>query len=427
MKVLVIGSGGREHALCWKLKQNQKIEKIFAAPGNAGTAEVAENVAIKADELHKLLVFAKKEAIDYTFVGPEVPLVKGIVDLFKKEGLNVFGPTQDAAQLEGSKVFSKDLMKKYEIPTAKYESFAKAEAAISYIKQQTPPLVVKAEGLAAGKGVIIAQNIDEAIAAVEEIMLDKKFGQAGNKIVVEEFLEGEEATILSFTDGETILPLLPSQDHKPAYDGGEGPNTGGMGAYAPAPVVDEELSKEIYENILIPTLEALKAEGIDYQGVLYTGLMIDQEGQAKVLEYNARFGDPEAQVILPLLENDLIEITEAVNNKELADVELSWRDKKAVTVVLASGGYPVEYETGKEITGIEAAEELDDVVVFQAGTKLEDEKLVTAGGRVLNVVALGDEYEATIKQAYQGVEKIDFAKAHYRNDIGHKAINRDDN
>ncbi len=427
MKVLVIGSGGREHALCWKLKQNPKIEKIFAAPGNAGTAELAENVAIKADELHKLLVFAKKEAIDYTFVGPEVPLVKGIVDLFKKEDLNVFGPTQDAAQLEGSKVFSKDLMKKYDIPTAKYESFAKAEAAISYIKKQTPPLVVKAEGLAAGKGVIIAESIDEAIAAVEEIMLDKKFGQAGNKIVVEEFLEGEEATILSFTDGETIVPLLPSQDHKPAYDGGEGPNTGGMGAYAPAPVVDEELSEDIYKNILIPTLEALKAEGIDYQGVLYTGLMIDQEGQAKVLEYNARFGDPEAQVILPLLENDLIEIAKAVNNKELADVELSWRDKKAVTVVLASGGYPVEYETGKEITGIEVAEKLDDVVVFQAGTKLEDEKLVTAGGRVLNVVALGDEYEATIKQAYQGVEKIDFAKAHYRSDIGHKAINRDDN
>ena len=427
MKVLVIGSGGREHALCWKLKQNPKIEKIFAAPGNAGTAELAENVAIKADELHKLLVFAKKEAIDYTFVGPEVPLVKGIVDLFKKEDLNVFGPTQDAAQLEGSKVFSKDLMKKYDIPTAKYESFAKAEAAISYIKKQTPPLVVKAEGLAAGKGVIIAQNIDEAIAAVEEIMLDKKFGQAGNKIVVEEFLEGEEATILSFTDGETIVPLLPSQDHKPAYDGGEGPNTGGMGAYAPAPVVDEELSEDIYENILIPTLEALKAEGIDYQGVLYTGLMIDQEGQAKVLEYNARFGDPEAQVILPLLENDLIEIAEAVNNKELVDIDLSWRDKKAVCVVLASGGYPVDYETGKEITGIKDAEKLEDTVVFQAGTKRENDKLVTAGGRVLNVIALGDEYEATIKQAYQGLERIDFAKAHYRSDIGHKAINRDDN
>ncbi|MCK8816662.1 phosphoribosylamine--glycine ligase [Natroniella sulfidigena] len=424
MKVLVIGSGGREHTLVWKLKQNQKVTELFVAPGNAGTDELATNVELDSNNIEGLVNFALEEEIDLTFVGPEAPLVAGVVDRFEEEGLQIFGPNQQAAQLEGSKVFSKDLMEKYEIPTAKYQSFSDAEAAIEYIKQEGAPIVVKAEGLAAGKGVIVAESEEEAIAAVEEIMVDERFGQAGAQVVIEEFLIGEEATVLAFTDGEEIVPMVASQDHKQAYDGDQGPNTGGMGAYAPAPVVTEELLNNVYENILKRTIEALKEEGITFKGVLYTGLMIN-EAEVKVLEYNVRFGDPEAQVVLPLLETDLVEIAEAVIAGKLEEIEVNWRKQKAVCVVMASGGYPVEYETGKEITGLEQITD-EEAIVFQAGTAKEDGKLVTAGGRVLGVTALGDDYQATIKQAYQAVEKIDFAGAHYRTDIGAKAVKRVD-
>ncbi len=421
MKILVVGSGGREHTLVWKLAQSSKVDQIFVAPGNAGTARIAQNVDIKADDIDALVQFASKEEIDLTFVGPEAPLVKGIVDIFEDEGLRIFGPSKDAAQLEGSKVFSKDLMKKYDIPTAKYEAFTDFQRAIDYIKEEGAPIVVKAEGLAAGKGVIVAQTEEEAISAVESIMVSQKFGAAGERVVIEEFLTGEEATVLAFTDGKTVLPMLPSQDHKPAYDGGKGPNTGGMGAYAPAPIVTDELKEEVYQSILLPTVKALQEEGVEYKGVLYAGLMIEDD-RVKVLEYNVRFGDPEAEVVLPLLETDLVDIAGAIIDERLEDIDMDWSDKTSVCVVMASGGYPIEYEKGKEISGIDKAEQDDDIVVFQAGTSLKDGKLVTAGGRVLGVTAFGDGYQKTINKAYQGVEKIDFEDAHYRNDIGRKAL-----
>ena len=423
MKILIVGSGGREHALTWKLKQSEQVDKIFVAPGNAGTGELAENVAIADTNIDKLIEFAKNKDIALTFVGPEAPLVEGIVDRFKAEGLSVFGPNQDAAQLEGSKVFSKNLMKKYDIPTAKYETFTQADAAIAYIKEEGAPIVVKAEGLAAGKGVIVAETTAEAVEAVETIMVNEKFGEAGTRIVVEEFLTGEEATVLAFTDGETIVPLISSQDHKPAYDNDEGPNTGGMGAYAPAPIVDDEMLSQVKEEILEPTLDGLKQEGIEYKGLIYCGLMIE-DGVPKVLEYNVRFGDPEAEAVLPLLETDLVEIAEAVNNNQLDKIDIQWSDKTAVCVIMASGGYPIDYDTGKEITGIEKAEADEDTIVFQAGTAKENDKIVTAGGRVLGVTAVGDGYEDTIAKAYEGVERIEFADAHYRTDIGAKALDK---
>mgnify|MGYP006273470653 CR=1 FL=1 len=423
MKILEVGSGGREHTLTWKLKQSDKVEKIFVAPGNAGTEELATNVNIKDTNINELVTFATRKEIDLTFVGPEAPLVEGIVDLFKEEGLAVFGPNQKAAQLEGSKVFSKNLMKEYDIPTAKYESFTEADEAIAYIKEEGAPIVVKAEGLAAGKGVIVAQSTTEAVEAVETIMLDEKFGAAGSRIVVEEFLTGEEATVLAFTDGETIVPLIASQDHKPAYDNDEGPNTGGMGAYAPAPVVDEELLAQVKADVLEPTIDGLKEEGVEYKGLIYCGLMIEDR-EVKVLEYNVRFGDPEAQAVLPLLETDLVDIAKAVNEKRLSEIEIEWSNKTAVCVIMASGGYPVDYETGEEITGIKEAEEDEDIIVFQAGTERKDGKLLTAGGRVLGVTAVGEGYQDTIEKAYQGVEEIDFAEAHYRSDIGAKAVKR---
>ena len=422
MKALVIGSGGREHTLVWKLKRSPQVEEIFAAPGNPGTAESATNVDIAADEIEQLLQFAQEEEIDWTFVGPEAPLVAGIVDRFEGEGLSIFGPNKEAARLEGSKVFSKNLMEKHEIPTAAYETFNEPAPATAYIKEIGAPIVVKAEGLAAGKGVFVAETEEEAVEAVETIMKDKKFGQAGTRIVVEEFLTGEEATVLAFTDGETIMPLISSQDHKPAYEGGEGPNTGGMGAYAPAPVVTDEVMNRVESEVLQPTLEALQAEGIDYKGLIYCGLMISDSGAPRVLEYNVRFGDPEAQVVLPLLKTDLVEVAAAIEEERLAEIDLDWSTKIAVCVIMASGGYPIEYETGREITGIKEAE-TEDRIVFQAGTAQQDRKLVTAGGRVLGVTAFGDDYQATIDQAYQGVEKIDFAEAHYRTDIGSKALN----
>ncbi|WP_027339643.1 phosphoribosylamine--glycine ligase [Halonatronum saccharophilum] len=423
MRVLVIGSGGREHGLVWKLKQSDKVEEIFVASGNAGTADLAENIEISDSDIEGLISFAKGREVDLTVVGPEAPLVDGVVDTFEKEGLRIFGPTKDGAKLEGSKVFSKDLMKKYGIPTAKYESFSDAKKAIDYIKKEGAPIVVKAEGLAAGKGVIVAQDVEEAIQAVEEIMVDERFGQAGNQIVVEEFLKGEEATVLAFTDGKTIVPMIPSQDHKAAYDGDKGPNTGGMGAYAPAPVVDDKMMERIKKEVLEPTIKALKEEGVKFKGILYSGLMIDGD-EIKVLEYNVRFGDPETQVVLPLLETDLVEIFEAVIDERLAKVNIQWSKKTALCVVMASGGYPINYEKGKEISGVAEASKEEDIVVFQAGTALKGDKLVTAGGRVLAVTALGDGYQDAIDKAYENVEKIDFEGAHYRNDIGGKAVNR---
>ncbi|MFP4020997.1 MAG: phosphoribosylamine--glycine ligase [Halanaerobium sp.] len=423
MNILLIGSGGRENALAWKLAQSSRVEELYIAAGNPGTAEFGENLEFDENNQEALLEFAVKEKIDITLVGPEAPLAAGIVDLFEKQGLKVFGPNQSAARLESSKAFSKELMQKYQIPTAAYKSFTEAEKAVEYIKKKGAPIVVKASGLAAGKGVIVAQTEEEAVAAVETIMKDEKFGEAGEKVVIEEFLEGEEATILAFCDGKSIVPMIASQDHKPAYDGGRGPNTGGMGAYAPAPVVTEEIKKDFKTEIMEPTLKALQSEGLDFKGIIYFGLMI-KGGKAKVLEYNVRFGDPEAQVVLALLETDLVEIMEAVIEGKLDQVEIKWKDQKALCVVMASGGYPVEYEKGKEITGIREAAELEDIIVFQAGTRLEAGKLLTAGGRVLAVTALGNSLQEVIDKAYAGVEKINFADFHIRNDIGQKALKK---
>jgi phosphoribosylamine--glycine ligase len=421
MKVLLIGSGGRENALAWKLAQSEKLEQLFIAPGNPGTAAFGKNIDFNSDDQKSLLEFALKEKIDITIVGPEAPLAAGIVDLFKENGIKVFGPKKEAAQLESSKVFAKNLMQKYDIPTAEYQSFSDPQKAAAYIKEKGAPIVVKAEGLAAGKGVIVAQEVEEAVKAVEKIMVDEKFGEAGEKIVVEEYLEGEEATILSFCDGETIIPMIPSQDHKPAYDGGKGPNTGGMGAYAPAPVVTAELMEYFKENIMQKTLAALQAENIDFKGIIYFGLMI-KDGNAKVLEYNVRFGDPEAQVVLPLLKTDLVDIIEAVLEGRLAEINIEWSAQKALCVVMASGGYPIKYEINKKITGIDKVEQDDELIVFQAGTKLIEGELYTAGGRVLAVTALADEFKDVIDKAYAGVDKIHFEDFHIRSDIGYKAL-----
>jgi len=423
MNILLIGSGGRENALAWKLAQSSRVEKLYIAAGNPGTAEYGQNLDFDESNQEALLEFALKEKIDITVVGPEAPLAAGIVDLFEKHGLKVFGPRQSAARLESSKAFSKELMQKYQIPTAEYKSFTEADKAVEYIKQKGAPIVVKASGLAAGKGVIVAQTETEAVEAVEIIMKDEKFGEAGARVVIEEFLEGEEATILAFCDGQTIVPMIASQDHKPAYDGGKGPNTGGMGAYAPAPVVTEQIRANFKTEIMEPTLQALQSEGLEFKGIIYFGLMI-KDGKAKVLEYNVRFGDPEAQVVLPLLETDLVDIMEAVIKGDLAQLEINWKQQKALCVVMASGGYPIEYEKGREISGIKEAESAEDIIVFQAGTSLENGKLLTDGGRVLAVTALGESFQEVIDKAYTGVEKINFADFQIRNDIGQKALKK---
>ena len=421
MNILLIGSGGRENALAWKLSQSSRVEELYIAAGNPGTAEFGENLDFDEDNQEALLEFALKEKIDITVVGPEAPLAAGIVDLFEEHGLKVFGPNKEGAKLESSKAFSKNLMEKYNIPTAEHKSFTKAARAVEYIKEKGAPIVVKASGLAAGKGVIVAKTEAEAVEAVETIMKDQKFGEAGEEIVVEEFLDGEEATILAFCDGKTAVPMIPSQDHKPAYDGGKGPNTGGMGAYAPAPVVTDQVMEDFKKEIMQPTLEALQSEGIDFKGIIYFGLMI-KDGRAEVLEYNVRFGDPEAQVVLPLLETDLVDIMEAVIEGKLSQLEIKWMDKKALCVVMASGGYPVDYEQGKEITGLKKAESQKDIIVFQAGTEAKENQLLTAGGRVLAVTALGNSFQEVIDKAYAGAEKIYFEDFHIRNDIGNKAL-----
>ncbi len=419
MRVLLIGRGGRENALAWKLSQSSRLEKLFVAPGNPGTAEFGENISLIESEPQALLDFARQREIDLTVVGPEAPLAAGIVDLFQEQNLKIFGPQQRAARLESSKTFAKQLMQKYDIPTAGYQSFTDPEKALDYIKDRGAPLVVKADGLAAGKGVTVAETTAEAVAAVEKIMIEEKFGRAGEKIVVEEYLSGQEATILAFCDGRSIKPMLPSRDHKPVYDGGKGPNTGGMGAYAPAPLVGEDLQQKIENTIISPTLKALQAEGIDFKGIIYFGLMITGD-QAKVLEYNVRFGDPEAQVVLPLLETDLIDIFEAVLEEKLSGEEISWSSNKAVCVIMASGGYPGEYKTGYPITGLEKLTQQQDTIIFQAGTEEREGEIFTAGGRVLGVTALGDRFQETRDRAYSAVAGINFQGSHHRTDIAER-------
>ncbi len=425
MNILVIGGGGREHTLAWKLAQSPSATKLYAIPGNPGMAAVAECVSgISIEDNEAVVAFAEEHAIDLVVIGPEVPLTNGIVDAFEAAGILAFGPRKAAAELEGSKAFSKGLMKKYGIPTAKYEVFTDAEAAKDYVRQEGAPIVIKADGLAAGKGVIVAETCDEALAAVADIMEDQEFGAAGNRVVIEEFMEGEEASLLCFTDGETIVPMISSQDHKRAYDGDKGPNTGGMGTYAPAPVMTPAMIEATKEKILKPVIAAMKQEGRTYQGCLYAGLMITKDGP-KVVEFNARFGDPETQVVLPLLKSDLVDIMVACakGDGSLKDLDIAWSDGAAVCVVLASGGYPKSYRKGYEITGLDEAEKLG-CHVFHAGTAERDGSVVTAGGRVLGVVAEAADVRAAVDKAYQGVNVIDFKDKMFRHDIAHRALGR---
>ncbi|HWU38294.1 MAG TPA: phosphoribosylamine--glycine ligase, partial [Candidatus Acidoferrum sp.] len=415
--------GGREHALAWKLSQSPRISQLFAAPGNAGIAELAECTDIGASEVRRLADFASKKAIDLTVVGPELPLTLGIVDEFEARGLRIFGANQHAAILEGSKVFAKRLMKKYKIPTGFFQSFYRADDARRYIQDVGAPIVVKADGLASGKGAIACQTVKEALDAVKLIMEDRVFGDAGEKIVVEEFLIGEEASFLAFTDGETVLPMASAQDHKAAYDGDKGPNTGGMGAYSPAQIVTEDVHRKIMDQVMIPTIKAMTAEGRPYRGVLYAGLMI-RAGEPKVLEFNARFGDPEAQPLLMRMDSDLLPVLEAVVDRRLHDAEIRWRPDPAVCVVMVSGGYPGVHEKGKIISGLQAAVRTKDVMVFHAGTTLAGDKVVTNGGRVLGVTALGHDIADAIARVYRTVEKIHWEGVHYRSDIGQKAVGR---
>ena len=418
MRVLVIGSGGREHALAWKIAQSPLVKKVFCAPGNAGTVNVAENIDIPSDNIDALLQFATVTGIGLTIVGPEQPLVKGLVDSFEESGLRVFGPSQRAAEIEGSKVFCKDLMKKYGIPTARYESFDSPDQVKLFTKEDEP-VVVKASGLAAGKGVILCSNAEEARSAVQSIMQEKAFGNAGDQVVVEEFLTGQEVSLLAFTDGKTVLPLDSAQDHKAAFDGDRGPNTGGMGAYSPALVFTEELKQQVIDEIMIPTVRAMAKEGRYYRGILYAGLMLTESGP-KVLEFNARFGDPETQPIMMRIKNDIVPIFEACIDGTLAKQSLQWRQEPTICVVMAAKGYPSSYEKGKEISGLNS-DENRQVVVFHAGTKLENGKVLTNGGRVLGVTALGSDINQAIKNAYSAVDKIKWDGIHYRKDIGNKA------
>jgi phosphoribosylamine---glycine ligase len=423
MKILVVGGGGREHALIWKIVQSPLVEKIYCAPGNPGIAELAECVDIAADKIAALCDFALDHEIDLTVVGPEVPLTLGIVDLFQTAGLEIFGPNKAAAQIEGSKSFSKDLMAKYRIPTAAYQTFTDRDQAVAYIRAQGAPIVIKADGLAAGKGVIVALTEAQAIAGVDEIMLDKVFGAAGASVVIEEFMEGEEASFFAFTDGKHILPLASSQDHKRVADDDQGPNTGGMGAYSPAPVVTPELHELIVETIVRPTIDGMASEGTPYRGILYVGLMI-KAGQPRVVEYNARFGDPEAQPLLMRMKSDIVPVLQACARGDLRQAAIEWHDKAAVCVVMASGGYPGHFATGLPISGLDAAAAIEDVTVFHAGTKTIAGAISNSGGRVLGVTGLGSTVAEAIEKAYQGVARISWKDVHYRKDIGRKALNR---
>ena len=425
MNILVIGSGGREHALVWKFRQSHKVETIFCAPGNAGIEQLAKCIPLKPTDIKGLLKFAKEEKIDLTVVGSEQPLVEGLVDAFEERGFKIFGPSKAAAQLEGSKVFSKNFMLRHHIPTAKYRSFAATaiDEAKKYVSTIESPMVVKADGLAAGKGVLICKSQQEAILALDDIILKKAFGSAGDQIVIEEFLNGEEASLFVLTDGERFALLASAQDHKRILDGDLGKNTGGMGAYAPAPIVTNELLQRVILEAVQPTLDGMKQEGMPYRGCLYIGLMITQDGP-KVLEYNCRFGDPETQVVVPLIDGDLAEIFLTIAERRLDSSMVRLHSASAVCIVMASHGYPDEYQFGKQIFGLETIKAEDGVVVFHAGTKKEGSAIVTSGGRVLGVTAIGfnNELEQTIRSAYSAVEKITFDGAYYRSDIGKKAL-----
>ena len=421
MKVLVVGSGGREHAICTSVAKSKRVDKIYCAPGNAGIAALAECVPIGAMEFDKLVAFAKEKEIDFTIVGMDDPLVGGIVDVFEAEGLKVFGPRKNAAILEGSKAFSKDLMKKYNIPTAAYENFTSAEDAIAYLETAKMPIVLKADGLALGKGVLICNTLEEAKAGVKEIMEDKRFGTAGNTMVVEEFMTGREISVLSFVDGKTIKTMSSAQDHKRAKDGDQGLNTGGMGNFSPSPFYTKEVDEFCKKYIYQPTVDAMAAEGRPFTGVIFFGLMLTEDGP-KVLEYNARFGDPEAQVVLPRMKNDVIDVMEACVEGRLDQIDLQFEDNAAVCVVLASDGYPVSYEKGFEIKGLENFEGKDDYFCFHAGTKFDENgKIVTNGGRVLGITATGKDLKEARAKAYEATEWVDFANKYMRHDIG-KAI-----
>ena len=421
MKVLVVGGGGREHALCWKIAQSPKVKKVYCAPGNAGISKVAECVSISADDISSLKSFVLKEGIDLTVVGPELPLTLGIVDSFEKDRLRIFGPEKDAARLEGSKSFSKKLMEKHNIPTAAYSVFSDLEEAKTDIENQGPPLVIKADGLAAGKGVLICLTMDDAFQAVDLMMKEKNFGKAGENVIIEELLEGEEASFLAFSDGKSVLPLASSQDHKPVYDGDKGPNTGGMGAYSPAPIVTDEMSNWILENVMIPVVKGMEKEGCQYKGILYAGLMMTNDGP-KVLEFNCRFGDPEAQPLLVRMKTDIVPILEATMEGSLASEKIEWDNRTSICVVMSSEGYPGDYEKGREITGLEKLEGMEAVQVFHSGTTLSNGSLVTSGGRVLGITALGDGIEKAINRAYKAIEYVSWEGAHFRYDIGAKAL-----
>ena len=420
MDILIVGSGGREHAIAWAAAKSPKADKIYCAPGNAGIAEFAECVDIKAMEFDKLVAFAKEKQIGLTIIGMDDPLVGGVVDAFEAEGLRVFGPRKNAAIIEGSKAFSKDLMKKYNIPTASYENFTDPEQALAYLENVKMPIVLKADGLALGKGVLICETLEEAKAGVKTLMLDKQFGDAGNEIVIEEFMTGREVSVLAFCDGKTIRCMTSAQDHKRAKDGDKGLNTGGMGTFSPSPFYTKEVEEFCEKYVYQPTMDAMASEGRPFTGILFTGLMLTEDGP-KVLEYNARFGDPEAQVVLPRMKNDMIEVMEACIDGKLSDVTLEFEENAAVCVVLASDGYPEKYEKGFEIKGLDKFKDQDDYYVFHAGTKFDGDKIVTNGGRVLGVVAKGGDLKAARKNAYEATELIDFANKYKRNDIG-KAI-----
>ncbi len=423
MKILLIGSGGREHSLSIKLNESPRLSKLFIAPGNAGTSEIGENIPVKETDIYKLLDFAQKEKIDLTIVGPEAPLVAGIVDIFVSHGLRIIGPYKNAAMLEGSKEWAKQIMKECNIPTAKYERFNTFQSALHYLTRKNEyPVVVKADVLASGKGVTVAFSEKEAKHALERCFIQKVFDSAGLTVIIEDFLEGEEASILAFTDGETVYPLAPAQDHKPLYDNDKGPNTGGMGAYSPAPVVTTEIEKIVLDQIFYPLINGLKEKGITYKGIIYAGLMIN-DGKPYVVEFNVRFGDPETQVVIPRLKNDIIDIFEAIENQTLSNITLEWEENAAVCVILASKGYPEEYEKNKVITGIRDLKNNKSIQVIHAGTKSADNKLLTCGGRVIGVVGLDKDIETAISRAYEAVDKITFENKYNRLDIGSKALN----
>ena len=421
MRVLVIGGGGREHTLVWKINQSPKVSQIYCAPGNAGISQLARCINIDASNIEKLADFAQKEKVDLTVVGPELPLSKGIVNEFNKQGLRIFGPSKEATEIESSKVFSKYLMKKYNIPTANYQVFQDSEEAFDYIKQQTFPLVIKADGLAAGKGVFIVKNLNQAGDALNTLMKKKTFGEAGRQIVIEEFLEGEEVSILAFSDGKTVVPMVSSQDHKKIFDNDQGPNTGGMGAYSPVPFYLNEFKKTVLEEILKPTVKGLQSEGREYKGVLYAGLVLTKEGP-KVLEFNARFGDPETQVVLPRLKTDLVDILNAVIEGSLYKINIEWNNNSVVCVVVASGGYPSKYQKGKVISGLERLKKMKNTITFHAGTEFQDGKIITSGGRVLGITVWDETISKAKEKAYEGVGKIYFEDMYYRKDIAAKAI-----